>query len=63
MKRTWWHDKVAYQVYRKSFYDTNDDGIGDIRGIIEKLDYLEIAWNRYYLGIADLSVSVRRSGV
>ena len=29
MKRTWWHDKVAYQIYPKSFYDTNDDGIGD----------------------------------
>ena len=41
MKRTWWHDKVAYQIYPKSFYDTNDDGIGDIRGIIEKLDYLK----------------------
>ena len=63
MKRTWWHDKVAYQIYPKSFYDTNDDGIGDIRGIIEKLDYLKMLWNRYYLGIADLSVSVRRSGV
>ena len=42
MKRTWWHDKVAYQIYPKSFYDTNDDGIGDIRGIIEKLDYLKM---------------------
>ncbi len=40
MKRKWWHDKVAYQIYPKSFYDTNGDGIGDIRGIIEKLDYL-----------------------
>ncbi|HIR75938.1 MAG TPA: alpha-glucosidase [Candidatus Choladousia intestinipullorum] len=41
MKKKWWHDKVAYQIYPKSFYDTNGDGIGDIRGIIEKLDYLE----------------------
>lgn len=40
MNRKWWHDKVAYQIYPKSFYDTNGDGIGDIRGIIEKLDYL-----------------------
>lgn len=41
MKRKWWHDKVAYQIYPKSFRDTNGDGIGDIRGIIEKLDYLK----------------------
>ena len=41
MKKKWWHNKVAYQIYPKSFYDTNGDGIGDIRGIIEKLDYLK----------------------
>lgn len=41
MKRQWWHKKVAYQIYPKSFNDTNGDGIGDIRGIIEKLDYLK----------------------
>ncbi len=41
MTKKWWHGKVAYQIYPKSFYDTNGDGIGDIRGIIEKLDYLK----------------------
>ena len=41
MKRKWWHDKVAYQIYPKSFLDTNGDGIGDLRGIISKLDYLK----------------------
>lgn len=41
MKRQWWHNKIAYQIYPKSFYDTNNDGIGDINGIIEKLDYLK----------------------
>jgi oligo-1,6-glucosidase len=41
MKEKWWHDKVAYQIYPKSFYDSNGDGIGDIAGIIEKLDYLK----------------------
>ena len=41
MKKQWWHDKVAYQIYPKSFYDSNADGIGDIPGIIEKLDYLK----------------------
>ena len=41
MERKWWHDKIAYQIYPKSFYDTNGDGIGDVRGIIRKLDYLK----------------------
>lgn len=41
MERKWWHDKVAYQIYPKSFFDSNNDGIGDIPGIIEKLDYLK----------------------
>ena len=41
MKRPWWHDKVAYQIYPKSFFDTNGDGIGDLRGITAKLDYLK----------------------
>ena len=41
MIKKWWHDKVAYQIYPKSFLDTNEDGIGDLRGIISKLDYLK----------------------
>ena len=41
MKKKWWHDKVAYQIYPKSFCDSNGDGIGDIKGIISKLDYLK----------------------
>ena len=41
MKKKWWHDKVAYQIYPKSFLDSNGDGIGDLRGIIFKLDYLK----------------------
>ena len=41
MKRKWWHDKVAYQIYPKSFQDSNGDGIGDLRGIISKLDYIK----------------------
>lgn len=41
MQRKWWHGKVAYQIYPKSFYDSNGDGIGDLPGIINKLDYLK----------------------
>ena len=41
MKRTWWKESVVYQVYPRSFNDTNGDGIGDLRGIIAKLDYLQ----------------------
>ena len=41
MKRKWWHGKVAYQIYPKSFQDTNGDGIGDLRGVIDHLDYLK----------------------
>ena len=41
MKKKWWHQKVAYQIYPKSFKDTTGNGIGDLRGIIEKLDYLK----------------------
>ena len=41
MKKNWWKESVVYQIYPKSFNDSNGDGIGDINGIIEKLDYLK----------------------
>ena len=41
MAKKWWQDKVVYQIYPKSFQDTDNDGIGDLKGIISRLDYLE----------------------
>ena len=39
--RTWWRDGVLYQIYPRSYMDTNGDGVGDLRGIIERLDHLQ----------------------
>ncbi|WP_449538140.1 glycoside hydrolase family 13 protein [Ferdinandcohnia sp. Marseille-Q9671] len=39
--KTWWKESVVYQIYPRSFKDTNGDGIGDLKGIIEKLDYVK----------------------
>ncbi|HFQ4904441.1 TPA: alpha-glucosidase [Vibrio vulnificus] len=41
MENKWWHDAVVYQIYPRSFCDSNNDGIGDLNGIISKLDYLK----------------------
>ena len=45
MNRKWWKEAVIYQIYPRSFMDSNGDGIGDLQGIISRLDYLK------YLGI------------
>ncbi|MFC3885071.1 alpha-glucosidase [Bacillus songklensis] len=41
MKKTWWKEAVVYQVYWRSFYDTDGDGYGDLEGVIQKLDYIQ----------------------
>lgn len=39
--RPWWKDATVYQIYPASFNDSNNDGIGDIPGIVQKLDYIQ----------------------
>lgn len=51
MEEKWWHQSVVYQVYPRSFQDTNDDGVGDLQGVISRLDYLS------YLGIDTIWLS------
>ncbi|MEW9501697.1 glycoside hydrolase family 13 protein [Jeotgalibacillus marinus] len=41
MKRTWWKEAVGYQIYPRSFQDSNGDGIGDLQGMIQRLDYVK----------------------
>ena len=41
MQKAWWKEAVVYQIYPRSFMDSNGDGIGDLQGIIKKLDYLK----------------------
>ncbi|CAG9610974.1 Oligo-1,6-glucosidase [Bacillus rhizoplanae] len=41
MEKQWWKESVVYQIYPRSFMDSNGDGVGDLRGIISKLDYLQ----------------------
>ena len=50
MKSRWYKDAVVYQIYPRSFCDSNGDGIGDLRGIISKLDYIkELGVNAVWL--------------
>ena len=49
-KRAWWKEAVVYQIYPRSFADSNGDGIGDLNGIINKLDYIaDMGFNALWL--------------
>ncbi|KAL7717166.1 alpha-glucosidase [Entamoeba marina] len=41
LKRTWWKENAVYQIYVRSFYDTNGDGVGDLNGVLQKIPYLK----------------------
>ena len=54
MEKKWWHKTVGYQIYPKSFQDTNGDGIGDLKGVIRHLDKIEkLGANVIWLCIPD----------
>ena len=57
MEKKWWKESVVYQIYPKSFKDSNGDGVGDIRGIIQKLDYLKEAWCKCFMDISECWIS------
>ena len=63
MKRKWWHDKVAYQIYPKSFLDTNGDGIGDLKWNHLKAGLFERTRNRHHLALPGLRIPFCRSGI
>ena len=41
IRKDWWRGGVIYQVYPRSFFDSNDDGVGDLPGVLLKLDYIK----------------------
>ena len=58
MNRKWWKEAVIYQIYPRSFMDSNGDGIGDLQGIISRLS--EISGNRRDLALPNLQIARRR---
>ncbi len=53
----WYKDAIIYELHVKTFHDSDGDGIGDFRGLIEKLDYLQRAWHHRDLVAPVLSVA------
>ena len=60
MERKWWHNKVAYQIYPKSFYDSNGDGIGDLPESPFKIRLFKRIRSRHCLDFSNLLFSICR---
>ena len=61
MQTEWWKDAVVYQIYPRSFQDSNGDGIGDLRGIIQRLDYIRSLGAT--VALSDLCVAADRQRI
>jgi alpha-glucosidase len=60
MENIWWKNAVGYQIYIRSFADSNNDGIGDIKGITQKLDYIKsIGVNFIWICLSRISLVCR----
>lgn len=59
MDKKWWKEAVVYQIYPRSFMDSNGDGVGDLNGITSRLDYLEGSWRGCYLAVSGVPVTKR----
>ena len=63
MVKKWWQNSVVYQIYPKSFLDSNGDGIGDLQGIIQKIPYLKKTRGGCDLAVPGVPVSARRQWI
>ena len=59
MSKAWWKSSVIYQIYPRSFADSNGDGIGDLNGITEHLDYLKRTGRGCGMAVSNLQITER----
>ena len=57
MQKSWWQEAAVYQIYPRSFQDSNNDGIGDLQGIISRLDYIKNLGVDCYLVMSSISIT------
>ena len=60
MDKAWWKESVIYQIYPRSFCDSNGDGIGDLPGITSRLDYIKELGVKRHLALAGVPLPQRR---